>query len=92
MHAHLLNSKRKLLSSLEIEREKIGRRVDTIYIGGDIELGGLEIGPTRDNTKEFQGSMLKLSFVLKDMLTDIINHRPSLLRDAHVLGYNINGI
>ncbi|KAG2224490.1 hypothetical protein INT45_010556 [Circinella minor] len=91
-HANLLNKKRKLSSSLEIEREKIGRRIDTIYIGSDIELGGLEIGARRDNTKEFQDSMLKLPLVLKDMLTEIINHRPSLLRDAHVLGYNINGI
>ncbi|KAI7855876.1 hypothetical protein BDC45DRAFT_534212 [Circinella umbellata] len=90
-HANILNTKRKLSSSLEIEREKIGRRIDTIYIGCDIELGGLEIGARRNNTKEFQDSMLKLPLVLKDMLTEIINNRPSLLRDAHVLGYNING-
>ena len=62
-----------------------------IYVASDIELGGLEVGPKVDNTKEFQDSMLKLPFVLKDMLTDLINHRPSLLREAHVLGYNING-
>ncbi|KAI9278459.1 hypothetical protein BDA99DRAFT_531213 [Phascolomyces articulosus] len=74
-HAQLLNSKRKLSSSLEIEREKIGKNKS---IGGDKEFGGLEIGQTRDNTKEFEDSMLKLPFVLKDMLIDTINDRPSL--------------
>ncbi|KAI9243278.1 hypothetical protein BDA99DRAFT_577561 [Phascolomyces articulosus] len=89
-HVKLLNSKRKISAANEIEREKIGKRIDTIYLGSSFERGGLEIGTTRDNTEELQDSALKLSFVLKDMLTDIINQRLSLLRKAHVLGYNIN--
>ena len=55
-------------------------------------MGGLEAGPTKDNTKEFEESMLKLPFVFKDMLNEIVSHRPSLLHNAHVVGYNINGI
>ena len=70
----------------------MGRRIDTIYIGGGTELGGLEIGSTKDNTKGFKDGMFKLPFVLKDMLAKIVNHRPKLLRKAHVLGYNINGM
>ena len=65
--------------------------MDTIYIGGEIELGALEAGCQKDNTKEFEDSMLKLPFVLKDMLTEIVNCRPSLLHKAHVVGYNVNG-
>ncbi|KAI9484624.1 hypothetical protein BDB00DRAFT_774549, partial [Zychaea mexicana] len=91
-HAKILNSKRKLSAVDEIEREKIGRRLDTIYIGRGIELGGLEVGPTKDNTKEFEDSMLKLPFVFKDMLSEIVSRRPSLLHKAHILGYNINGM
>ena len=76
----------------EIEREKIGRRIDTNYVGSGIELGGLEAGYKKDNTKEFEDAMLKLPIVLKDMLTEIVNCRPSLLRKAHVIGYNVNGM
>ncbi|KAI7853859.1 hypothetical protein BDC45DRAFT_606323 [Circinella umbellata] len=90
-HAKTLNSKRKLSAADVIEREKIGRRLDTIYIGDGIELGGLETGSRKDNTKEFEDSMLKLPIVFKDMLTEIVSHRPSLLHKAHVIGYNING-
>ncbi|KAI9258017.1 hypothetical protein BDA99DRAFT_583608 [Phascolomyces articulosus] len=89
-HSKTLNSKRKLSAVDEIEREKIGRRLDTVYIGGGIELGGLEAGPAKDNTKEFEDSMLKLPFVFKDMLNEIVSCRPSLIHKAHVLGYNIN--
>ncbi|KAI9496563.1 hypothetical protein BDB00DRAFT_757983, partial [Zychaea mexicana] len=85
-HAKILNSKRKLSAVDEIEREKIGRRLDTIYSGRGIELGVLEAGPTKDNTKEFE------EFVFKDMLSEIVSRRPSLLHKAHVLGYNINGM
>ncbi|KAI7848503.1 hypothetical protein BDC45DRAFT_450171 [Circinella umbellata] len=91
-HAKTLNSKRKLSAADVIEREKIGRRLDTIYIGDGIELGGLETGSRKDNTKEFEDSMLKLPIVFKDMLTEIVSHRPSLLHKAHVIGYNINGM
>ncbi|KAG2218355.1 hypothetical protein INT45_012974 [Circinella minor] len=90
-NANSLNAKRKLSATEEIVREKIGRRLDTIYIGSGVELGGLEAGPTRNNTKEFEDSMMKLPLVFKDMLSEIASRRPSLLYKAHVLGYNING-
>ncbi|KAI7854741.1 hypothetical protein BDC45DRAFT_122786 [Circinella umbellata] len=35
--------------------------------------------------------MLKLPFVFKDMLNEIVSCRPSLIHKAHILGYNING-
>ncbi|KAI9258807.1 hypothetical protein BDA99DRAFT_440726, partial [Phascolomyces articulosus] len=71
---------------------KISRRLDTLYIGKGIELGGLEAGPTKDNTKEFEDSMLKLPFVFKDMLNESVSCLPSLIHKVHVLGYNINGM
>ena len=62
------------------------------YIRGGTKLGALEIGPTKDNTREFKDGMLKLPFFLKDILANILNHHPKLLRKRHALGYNINGM
>ncbi|KAI9494030.1 hypothetical protein BDB00DRAFT_956181 [Zychaea mexicana] len=90
-NAAALNCKRKLSAVEEIERERIGRRLDTIYTASDLEFGGLEAGANRDYTKEFHDSKLKLPMVLRDMLCAIVKHRSSILRKAHVLGYNVNG-
>ena len=87
-----LHNKRTVSLCQEIEREKIERGIDTIYLGSDIELGGLEIALTRENIKEFENFMLKLPFILKEILAEIAKHRSSLLRDSRVLGDNINGM
>ncbi|KAI9494031.1 hypothetical protein BDB00DRAFT_762546, partial [Zychaea mexicana] len=79
------NSKRKLSAVDEIEREKIGRRLDTIYTASDLEFGGLEAAANRDNTKEIHDAKLRLPMFLRDMLSAIV-------RKAHVLGYNVNGM
>ncbi|KAG0166403.1 hypothetical protein DFQ28_006568, partial [Apophysomyces sp. BC1034] len=57
---------------------------------GDIEDKKMEIGASDDKTKEFQDAKMKLSIVLKDMLLRIAEQMPSIFREAHILGYNIN--
>ncbi|KAG2210213.1 hypothetical protein INT45_008095, partial [Circinella minor] len=50
-----------------------------------------KLSAVQEIEREKMDAMLKLPFVLKDMLTEIVNCRPSLLRKAHVIGYNVNG-
>ncbi|KAI9252389.1 hypothetical protein BDA99DRAFT_607881 [Phascolomyces articulosus] len=67
-------------------------RETILYKSLSIELGGLDIAPTRDSTKKFEDGMLdKIPLVLKDMLAKVVNHRSTLLRKAYKMGYNING-
>ncbi|KAG2218284.1 hypothetical protein INT45_002406 [Circinella minor] len=50
----------------------------------------LEAISTKDNTKEFEDSMLKRPFVFKDTLDEIASCRPSLIHKPHVFDYNIS--
>ena len=86
------NNKRKLSSTDEICRKAMGRKMDTVFIGGNIELGCMEIGGrTEDHTKEMQDGSFKMPLVMKDMLVDIVNKTPSLLHDVGITGFCING-
>ncbi|KAI8144670.1 hypothetical protein BJV82DRAFT_605789 [Fennellomyces sp. T-0311] len=85
------NSKRKLSSVDEITRKAMGRKMDTVYVGGEIELGAMEIGGLQDDTKGFKDGMVKLPRVMKDMLVAIANKAPSCLRQTHITGFSING-
>ncbi|KAG2219831.1 hypothetical protein INT45_006274 [Circinella minor] len=90
-NATALNGKRKLSAVDATEKKKMGRRTDTIYKASGVELGCLEIGYQVDSTKEMKDSMMKLPIVLKDMLCAIVQDIPSIINQAHILGYNING-
>ena len=62
----------------------MGRKVDEVYIGGDIELGCMEIGgSSADQTKELKDGQMKMPYVMKDMLLDIANKSPSLVHKVH---------
>ncbi|KAI8147850.1 hypothetical protein BJV82DRAFT_575023 [Fennellomyces sp. T-0311] len=84
-------NKRKLSAIDPSGNKKMGHRIDVIYCGSNIELGGHEIGKDNVDTREMKDGMLKLPIVLKDMLSSVINTMPSLAHRVHALGYNING-
>ncbi|KAI9494026.1 hypothetical protein BDB00DRAFT_820545, partial [Zychaea mexicana] len=81
------NSKRKLSAVDEIEREKIGRRLDTIYVASNLEFGGLEAAANRDNSKEFHDAKLKLPMVLRDMLSAIVRNGITMMDMNMPKGY-----
>ncbi|KAI9278730.1 hypothetical protein BDA99DRAFT_420074, partial [Phascolomyces articulosus] len=85
-----VNQNRLLSSTEPIQNKKMGRRGDTIFSYGNIELGCTEIGPAKDQTKEFRDSMLKMPIVLRDMLL-LTAFAPSLLHQSHVIRYGIFG-
>ena len=65
--------------------------MDTVFIGGNIELGCMEIwGRTEDYTKEMQDGSFPSPLVMKDMLVDITNKTPSLIHDAGITGFCIH--
>ena len=84
------NLKRRLSAIEPIQTRKMRHRMDTIFTGGNRELGCIEIGPRLDQTKEFYDSRLKMPLVLRDMLLDIIK-APKLLYKTQTLGYSISG-
>lgn len=69
----------------------MGRRTDTVYVAGNVELGCLEIGGPTDQTKEWKDSRIKMPIVMKDMLLQIAETSPSIVNKVHILGYVING-
>lgn len=84
--------KRKLSSIEEIPRKAVGRKMDSIYVGAELELGALEIGSRKnDDTKDLRDGYFKLPIVMKDMLKNIIDKYPSLVNDISFVGYNIQG-
>ncbi|KAI8143456.1 hypothetical protein BJV82DRAFT_94164 [Fennellomyces sp. T-0311] len=86
------NNKRKLSTTDEICRKAIGRKVDEVYICGNIELGCMEIGgSSTDQTKEIKDGRMKMPHVLKDMLLDIVTKSPTLVHKVNVTGYLISG-
>ncbi|KAI9491022.1 hypothetical protein BDB00DRAFT_767813, partial [Zychaea mexicana] len=79
------------LSAIDpIERRRMGRRVDTVFASGPIELGCTEIGSKNDQTKTLTDGSLKMPLVLRDMLLDV-TYAPSLLHRSHVVEYSMNG-
>ncbi|KAG2224554.1 hypothetical protein INT45_004399 [Circinella minor] len=85
------NNKRKLSAIDEVKRKAMGRRMDCIYIGGSKELGCMEVGSVADQTKEFKDSGMKMPIVMKDMLREIVEKAPTLVRRVHMIGYMITG-
>ncbi|KAI9004825.1 hypothetical protein CLU79DRAFT_713434, partial [Phycomyces nitens] len=87
-----INSKRKLSSIEEVSRKATGRKMDSIYVGADMELGALEIGGGKTNdTKDLKDGYLKLPTVMKDMLNDIVDKYPTIKEKVNIVGYNIQG-
>ncbi|KAI9278969.1 hypothetical protein BDA99DRAFT_554561 [Phascolomyces articulosus] len=85
-----VNQNRQLSSIMPISNRKMGRRGDTIFNSGHIELGCTEIGAAKDQTKEIRDGLLKMPIVLRDMLL-LATFSPNLLHQAHVIGYSISG-
>ncbi|CAO3595994.1 unnamed protein product [Absidia cylindrospora] len=75
-NAMAINRKRKL-SAVE---ESSNRRMDTLYVANDTEIGCLEIGGSFDQSKE-----------LHDMITNIVENFPATINEVHVVGYSITG-
>ncbi|KAI7852101.1 hypothetical protein BDC45DRAFT_537672 [Circinella umbellata] len=85
-----LNNVHQLSSVKPIANRKMGRRGDTIFEAGKLELGCIEIGAAKDQTKEMYDSLLKMPTVLRDMLLSA-TFSPSILHEAHIMGYSISG-
>ncbi|KAI9488879.1 hypothetical protein BDB00DRAFT_771698, partial [Zychaea mexicana] len=91
-NAEASNNKRKISAVNVVNSLKIGRRMDTVYVGaGDVELGCLKIGKTSDQTKEWSNGLIKMPIVMRDMLLKMVNRSPDLINKLHTMGYNING-
>ncbi|CDH53141.1 hypothetical protein RO3G_08569 [Lichtheimia corymbifera JMRC:FSU:9682] len=86
------NNKRKLSAVEQLNNIKMGRKMDTIYKSGNIELGCLEIGGAPCQTKAWNDSMMKMPFVMKDMLISILKKTAAKIDEVHIIGYNINGL
>ncbi|KAG2221220.1 hypothetical protein INT45_013931 [Circinella minor] len=89
-NADALNNGCQLSSVKPIANRKMGRRGDTIFESGKLELGCTEIGAAKDQTKEIYDSLLKMPIVLRDMLLSA-TFSPSILHEAHIIGYSISG-
>lgn len=86
------NSKRKLSSIEEVSRKATGRKMDSIYVGAETELGVLEIGSRKnDDTKDLKDGYLKLPIVMKDMLKIIVDKYPAIKEKVNIVGYSIQG-
>lgn len=86
-----VNSKRKLSSMEEVPRKAAGRKMDTIYVAAEMELGALEIGGKKNDTKDLIDGQLKLPIVMKDMLKFIADKHPAVKEKVKIVGYNIQG-
>ncbi|KAG2216298.1 hypothetical protein INT45_012770 [Circinella minor] len=84
------NNKRKLSAITEMERAKLGNKMDVIYRSGTTEYGCLEIGQKNNATKEMWDSEIKLPVVIKDILISLTNVAVDLLHELHTIGYNIS--
>lgn len=64
----------------------IGRKVDSVYVGAEMELGALEIGNRKnDNTKDLKGGYVKLPTGMKDnILKPVIDKHPSTKEKVNV--------
>ncbi|KAG0186409.1 hypothetical protein DFQ28_007905, partial [Apophysomyces sp. BC1034] len=76
------NSKRKLSAVEQLSNVKIGHKMDTIYVSGNVELGCLEIGGVPCQTKAWHDSRMKMPFVMKDMLMNIVKKAAVKLDDC----------
>ncbi|KAG1442653.1 hypothetical protein G6F56_010976 [Rhizopus delemar] len=85
------NNKRKLSAVEQLSNVKMGHKMDTIYVSGNVELGCLEIGGVPCQTKAWHDSRMKMPFVMKDMLMNIVKKAPVKINEVHVVGYIING-
>lgn len=85
----MLNQNRMLSADTVMENVKHAKKMDAIYTGCKKEFGCLEIGQTKDKSKEWDDGYIKLPLIMKDQLGDIISTRPNISRDISVLGYMI---
>ncbi|KAG2217377.1 hypothetical protein INT45_007387 [Circinella minor] len=85
------NCKRKLSAVEEVERKIMGRKMDALYIGGEKEVGCMEVGSERDQTKEWKDSMVKMPVVMQDQLREIVQEAPQLKHKVDIVGYSIHG-
>ncbi|KAI9495883.1 hypothetical protein BDB00DRAFT_759593, partial [Zychaea mexicana] len=85
------NNKRKLSATEEVKHKAISRRMNCIYTGGLKELGCMEVGSVADETKEFKDACMKIPVIMKDMLCEIVERAPNLVRRVHMIGYMIIG-
>ncbi|KAI9345952.1 hypothetical protein BD770DRAFT_413887 [Pilaira anomala] len=99
------NSKRKLSSVEEMTRKVIGRKMNSVYIGAELELGAAENesrgkeyttqhpenGNKKDDTKNLSDGYLKLPIVMKDMLKNIVENYPEIRNEVNIIGYNVQG-
>ncbi|KAI9251428.1 hypothetical protein BDA99DRAFT_444520, partial [Phascolomyces articulosus] len=90
-NAHTLNNDRHLSFVKPIANRNMGRRGDIIFKSGKLELDCTEIGTAKNQTKEIQGSFLKMLIVLRDMLL-LATFSPLLLHESHIIGYCISGL
>ncbi|ORX53660.1 hypothetical protein DM01DRAFT_1287676, partial [Hesseltinella vesiculosa] len=86
------NCKRRLSSTNELPRYKVGHKMDTfLYSSGDTELGCLEIGGTSNQTEQLGDAYLKLPIVMKDMMVHILKTTSVEASKIHIVGYAIHG-
>lgn len=82
------NAKRKLSSVEEITRKAVGRKMDSVYLGADLELGALEVRSKKnDDIKDLSDGYYKLPIVMEDMVKNIADKYPSLRNDVKIIGY-----
>ncbi|CEP14372.1 hypothetical protein [Parasitella parasitica] len=87
-----MNAKRKLSSLEEVSRKAVGGKMDTIYLGGEMEIGALEIGSQKnDGTKDLKDGYFKLPIVIKDMMKTLIDKHPAMKKKVNIVGYNVQG-
>ncbi|KAI9251766.1 hypothetical protein BDA99DRAFT_425942, partial [Phascolomyces articulosus] len=65
-------NKKRCISVVEPTTDrKMGHRMDTIYIVNRKETGCIEIGNKDDQTKAMNDGLLKMSIIMRDMLTQL---------------------
>ena len=65
--------------------------MDAIYIGGEKELGCMEIGREADQTKEWKDGKVKMPVVIQDELREIVQEATGLLHKVDIIGYAVHG-
>ena len=66
--------------------------MDTVFLGGSVELGCTETGgKSCDQTKELTDGYMKMPLTMKAMLLDIVEKTPTIVNKVHIVGYMING-
>ena len=51
----------------------------------------MEVGSVANQTKEFKDVGMKMPIVMTDMLCEIVEKAPTLVRRVHMIGYMITG-